>query len=102
MMASSNIPGPDLSGLFGQPRNLIRPRFWSMLADLVALLSAGHRSMPTRSTTNKSASAITLAIGGYGDAFRDDHLLPMASAIWSASPAEILSYPSSGVHPLPR
>ena len=24
-----------MSGVFGQPRNLIRPRFWSMLADLV-------------------------------------------------------------------
>ena len=34
-----------------------------------------------------------LAAGGYGAAFRDDHLLPMASAIWSAPPSEILSFP---------
>jgi len=34
-----------------------------------------------------------LTAGGYGPAFRDDHLLPMASAIWSASPNEILSFP---------
>ena len=27
--------GSGLSGVFGQPRNLIRPRFWSMLVDLV-------------------------------------------------------------------
>ncbi len=27
--------GSGPSGLFGQPRNLLRPRFWSMLADLV-------------------------------------------------------------------
>ena len=26
--------GNDLRGLFGQPINLIRPRFWSMLRDL--------------------------------------------------------------------
>jgi len=32
---------------------------------------------------------------GYGSAFRDDHLLPMASAIWSASPSDMLAYPAS-------
>ena len=31
----SNIPAPACPGLFGQQRNLLRPRFWSMLADLV-------------------------------------------------------------------
>ena len=36
-----------------------------------------------------------LADGRYGEAFRDDHLLPMASAIWSATPAEMLSYPAA-------
>ena len=50
--------------------------------------------MSIRSTTSKSAWAITLP-GGYGAAFRDDHLLPMASAIWSASPSEILAYPAA-------
>ena len=34
-------------------------------------------------------------MGNYGEAFRDDHLLPMASAIWSAAPAEMLSYPAA-------
>ena len=36
-----------------------------------------------------------LRVGKYGEAFRDDHLLPMASAIWSATPAEMLSYPAA-------
>ncbi len=41
-----------------------------------------------------------LDAGAYGSAFRDDHLLPMASAIWSS-----LREPDSGiscrvVHPL--
>ena len=30
--------GTGLKGLFGQPVNILRPRFWSMLADLYALL----------------------------------------------------------------
>ena len=36
-----------------------------------------------------------LAAGGYGDAFRDHHILPMASAIWSATPAEIMAFPAA-------
>ena len=31
---------------------------------------------------------------GYGEAFRRDHLLPQAAAIWSASMAEIHHYPA--------
>ena len=39
--------GTGLRGLFAQPRNLFRPRFWSMLRDLVTLLPAGARGMRT-------------------------------------------------------
>ncbi|MGH8305240.1 MAG: NAD(P)/FAD-dependent oxidoreductase, partial [Steroidobacteraceae bacterium] len=31
---------------------------------------------------------------GYGAAFRDEHLLPMASALWSSPPAGILAFPA--------
>ena len=59
-----------------------------------AILSAGHsRCRHARQRTNQPGRV--LAEGGYGDAFRDDHLLPMASAIWSAPPAEILAYPAA-------
>ena len=34
MADGSNIPAAGLGGLFAQPRNLVRPRFWSMLRDL--------------------------------------------------------------------
>jgi len=30
----------------------------------------------------------------YGDAFRDDHLLPMAAAIWSMPTSDVLEYPA--------
>jgi predicted NAD/FAD-binding protein len=33
--------------------------------------------------------------GGYGAAFRDDHLYPMAAAIWSTPSAEIRDYPAA-------
>lgn len=86
--------GSGLSGVFGQPRNIIRPRFWSMLADLVRF----YREAPIDKDLvddERISLGDYLEKGRYGDAFRDDHLLPMASAIWSAAPAEILSYPAA-------
>ncbi|MEI5664310.1 FAD-dependent oxidoreductase [Bosea sp. CCNWLW174] len=84
--------GAGLTGLFAQRRNLASPRFWAMLQGLVRF----YRDA-TRDARAGSAGAATLgeylAAGGYGSAFRDDHLLPMAAAIWSAPCSEILSYP---------
>jgi predicted NAD/FAD-binding protein len=80
-------------GLFGQPSNLLRPAFWSMLADIIRF----YRSAPADAATLDEGTSLGayLDARGYGAAFRDDHLLPMASAIWSASPAEMLSYPAA-------
>jgi uncharacterized protein len=86
--------GSGISGVFGQPRNLIRPRFWSMLADLVRFYR--HAPIDTDLIDGDNFSlGDYLKMGKYGEAFRDDHLLPMASAIWSASPKEMLSYPAA-------
>jgi uncharacterized protein len=83
--------GTGLFGLFAQPSNLSRPRFWSMLRDLVKFYRRA-----THGITDEAVSlGDYLTAGGYGAAVRDDHLLPMASAIWSAAPNEILSFPAA-------
>ncbi len=86
--------GSGPSGLFGQPRNLLRPRFWSMLADLVRFYRQAPRDQDLMDIQRLSLGDY-LERGRYGDAFRDHHILPMASAIWSAPPAEILAYPAA-------
>lgn len=84
--------GTGLRGLLAQPNNLFRPRFWSMLRDLVKFYREATRDAELLENETLSLGDY-LAAGGYGAAFRDDHLLPMASAIWSAPPNEILSFP---------
>ena len=84
--------GTGLRGLLAQPRNLFRPRFWTMLRDLVKFYRQATRDADLLKGETVSLGDY-LAAGGYGAAFRDDHLLPMASAIWSAPPREILSFP---------
>jgi predicted NAD/FAD-binding protein len=85
--------GSGLSGLFGQPTNMVRPRFWSMLFDLVRF----YREAPRDGDLIDDpyiALGDYLKRGRYGQAFRDHHILPMAAAIWSAPPRELLSYPA--------
>jgi predicted NAD/FAD-binding protein len=83
--------GTDLRGLFAQRGNLVNLRFWSMLRDLVRF----YREAPL------DAARIGLMpldeyldARGYGRAFRDDHLYPMAAAIWSTPAASVGQYPT--------
>ncbi len=80
-----------LTGLFAQRRNMLSPRFWSMLRDLIRF----YREAPAHAGKLGLATlGEFLASGKYGPAFRDDHLLPMAAAIWSAPCHSILDYPA--------
>jgi predicted NAD/FAD-binding protein len=84
--------GAGLGGLFAQKRNLARPRFWSMLRDLIRFYrsaAADVAGLPASHTLGDY-----LQQGRYGAAFRDDHLLPMAGAIWSAPCSAMLGYPA--------
>jgi len=78
--------GTDLNGLFAQRLNLFRPRFWGMLRDLWRFYREAPRDLPRLEHDLVSLDSY-LRDGGYGAAFRDDHLLPMAASIWSCPPA---------------
>lgn len=81
----------DLKGLFAQRRNLFSPRFWSMLRDLFRF----YREAPAHAGKLGLATlGEFLAEHRYGRAFRDDHLLPMAAAIWSTPTPAVLDYPA--------
>lgn len=83
--------GSDFRGLFAQRKNLLSPRFWSMLRDLFRF----YREAPAHAGKLGLATlGEFLAEHRYGRAFRDDHLLPMAAAIWSAPAPAILDYPA--------
>lgn len=69
--------GQGLDGLFAQRRNLLRPRFWSMLRDIKRFYADA-----TQLNVNPETTLFDL-LAEYSEAFAEDHLLPMASAIWS-------------------
>jgi predicted NAD/FAD-binding protein len=99
--------GTSLAAVFAQRRNLLSPRVWRMIFDIIRfnqfaldLLKEEERSQVYRNgngTANGNGKEVHKAdvqetIGeyldreGYSDAFRDDYLIPMTAAVWSTSP----------------
>jgi predicted NAD/FAD-binding protein len=82
----------SLDGLFCQRRNLASPRFWGMLRDLARF----YREAPALLDDDHPGPSLGeyLDANGYGAAFRDQHLVPMASALWSSPEQSVLAFPA--------
>ena len=84
--------GTNLATVFAQKRNLLRPRFLHMLAQILRCnreLTAAHLA----GTLGDEPLGQWLDQHGYGQAMRDWYLVPMTAAIWSTPPSEALDYP---------
>jgi len=82
----------SLDGLFCQRRNLVSPRFLRMVRDILRF----YREAPALLERSDAGPTIAdyLTEHRYSDAFRDDHLIPMASALWSSPAREIMNFPA--------
>jgi uncharacterized protein len=86
--------GSNLDTVFAQRSNLLRPAFLGMLRDIlrfhrqtVSMLRAGHLE------SCQDSLGEFLRLNGYGAAFRDWYLLPMAGCIWSCPTRQMLAFP---------
>jgi hypothetical protein len=79
-------------GLLAQPSNIANPRFWSMMADILRFYRNAVRDLPSMGSLTLDEY---LALNGYGRAFRNEHLYPMAAAIWSTPAMEVGDYPAA-------
>ncbi len=86
--------GTDLNGVFAQRRNLLRPAFLGMLAQILrfnrlatALAERGAEA------ELKEPIADFLDRHRFGAAFRQDYLLPMIGCIWSCPTEQMLRFP---------
>jgi predicted NAD/FAD-binding protein len=84
--------GTSLNSLFAQRRNLFRPSFIGMIRDILrfnqeapALLDDHQADMPFGEY---------LKLNGYGEKFIAHYVIPMGSAIWSASPDQMFEFPA--------
>jgi predicted NAD/FAD-binding protein len=79
-------------GLVAQASNLANPRFWSMLKDIVRFYRNAVRDLPSMGDMSLDEY---LARNGYGHTFREEHLYPMAAAIWSTPAMQVGDYPAA-------
>lgn len=84
--------GTSINTMFAQRRNLFRPSFWKMIAEILRFNRTSLELL--------SDGASDLSLGGYLDrerysvAFRQNYLVPMGAAIWSTSPSQMLEFPA--------
>jgi predicted NAD/FAD-binding protein len=83
-------------GVFAQKRNLFSARFWGMLRDITRFYRDSPKDLAGLETPIISLETY-LKDNGYCQAFRDDHLLPQAAAIWSTPLKEIGAYPAASL-----
>lgn len=86
--------GTDLNGLLGQRINLVRPRFWRMVVDLLRFYREAP-SLLNEPGCEELSLADYLRRGNYSDSFANDHLLPMGAAVWSTTAREMRDYPAA-------
>jgi predicted NAD/FAD-binding protein len=85
------------TNLLAQKRNAFNPRFWKMLLDVTRFYRAGTRDVAALEAGGLCGLADYLDAKGFGRAFQEDHLLPQAAAIWSASLRDIREFPAAAL-----
>lgn len=86
--------GDNLRTLFAQPRNLLRPSHWQMLAEILRF-NRETRARLLAGGLHELSLGEYLQRGKYSGAFRDHYLLPMGGAIWSCPTQTMLAFPAS-------
>ena len=80
--------GTNLNTIFAQRRNLVRPSFLRMLADIVRFNRCREATAARRhrAATSRCRSSSSSRDGSYSEAFIDQFLIPLGASIWSADP----------------
>ena len=80
------------AGFFDQPQNLIRRRHWQLFGDMRRFFKTAGAAV-LNYPDGHSLGAF-LEDERYGDAFIQDHILPMGAAIWSSDISEMMGFPA--------
>ena len=81
----------SLNKLFCQRKNLIKPSFYGMLFDIVRFYRTSIKVLKADDGTTSVKRY--LDDNNYSQSFKQDHLLPMISALWSATPERVEQFP---------
>ncbi len=86
--------GTSLDAVFAQRSNLLRPRFWRMLLDVVRF-----NKLATDLALRNADAELVQPLGdflrqhGFSQEFKDWYFLPMLACIWSCPTDQMLAFP---------
>ncbi|MCB1521308.1 MAG: FAD-dependent oxidoreductase [Hyphomicrobiaceae bacterium] len=83
--------GSSLKGLFAQPSNIVSPKYWRMLRDILAVFRGAPRILDAPGDPSLGEMLDSLGTGAWA---RDRFFLPMGAAIWSTPPGQIRAMPA--------
>ena len=90
--------GSSRDTVFAQRCNLLRPKFWQMLAE-IARFNRLTTSMAESASVDDDVAATDRTVGEFlarhrfSDVFRDWYFLPMVGCIWSCPTEQMLEFP---------
>lgn len=86
--------GTDLNGLFAERKNILSPRFYRFLSEILRFCREGQRELASKKQDESLTLGEFLQRGAYSTFMRESYLLPMGAAIWSTPLEEILDFPA--------
>lgn len=85
--------GMGANKVFAQRRNLVRPRFYRLLYQILRFFKLAHAALADPATRGLTVREFTEK-HGLGKDFLDFYLVPMSSAVWSTDPDRMLDFPA--------
>jgi predicted NAD/FAD-binding protein len=85
--------GHNLNSLFAQRRNLLSPKFWGMVRDILRFNREALNDLNLQRIASDMTLGDYLTANGYSERFIQHYIVPMGAAIWSMSLNDMLGFP---------
>ncbi|NMZ69596.1 Predicted NAD/FAD-binding protein [Pseudomonas peli] len=85
--------GHNLNSLFAQRRNLLSPKFWGMVRDILRFNREALNDLNQQRIASDMTLGDYLKANGYSERFIQHYIVPMGAAIWSMSLNDMLGFP---------
>jgi len=85
--------GNNLNSLFAQRSNLISPKFWGMVRDILRFNREALNDLNQQRIARDMTLGDYLKANAYSERFIQHYIVPMGAAIWSMSLHDMLGFP---------
>lgn len=86
--------GSSLNTLFAQRQNLLRPRHWKLLTEILRFNRVAHQLLAAPASAHGLSLGDMLDQHRFSNDMREHYLLPMGAAIWSCPVDTMLKFPA--------